>query len=178
MINHPWWQHFKTKAATMPYPQGCVLLMALLLCGCVPLKPLQPPAALPQPTKSPIHSPTIHVAGTYATAVTLAESSCGAVTVAAMPTEVEQQPGKADFVLTHAGNQFNGTLQLDAAFTTDPLILHSGRDSYTVTVQGTFTPTGFDAQTTVAVQQVQAPQNCEYRVHWAGTKQGAPNVLP
>lgn len=178
MADQMGWQQRKSKRTSTPYWRLRGLLVAFVLVGCIPLETVQPSAGAPQPTHSPTGSPEISVAGTYTTVVTLAENSCGAVTVASLPTAVEQQPGELDFVLTHAGNRFNGTLQPDAAFTTDPLILHSGRDTYTVTVRGSFAPTGFAAQTKVEVQQVQAPQSCDYTVHWVGTKQGPPNDLP
>ena len=147
-----------------------LLFVALVVVGCIRPETPEPPA-----TTLP---PAISVAGSYDTAVTLAENSCGAVTVESMPTQVEQTPGGGHLILTHAGNDFNGALQPDATFITDPLILRGGGDTYTVTVQGHFTATGFDAQTTVAVHQARAPQNCQYTVYWVGSKQGTPNVIP
>lgn len=158
---------------TRPRMRG-LLLVILLLMGCIQRTPVTPPA----PTTQPAPSAAISVAGNYDTAVTLAENSCGEVTVAAMPTQVEHEPGTPSLFLTHAGNRFSGTLQSDATFSTDPLVLHGGSDTYTVTVQGQFALTGFEAQTTVAVQQTRAPQSCQYTVAWVGTKQGPPNIIP
>lgn len=158
---------------TYPRMRGLLLVM-LLLMGCIQRAPITPPA----PTAQPALNPAISVAGNYDTAVTLAENSCGEVTVAAMPTQVEHEPGTSPLFLTHAGNRFSGALQPDATFSTDPLVLHSGSETYTVTVQGQFALTGFDAQTTVAVQQTRAPQSCQYTVAWVGTKQGPLNVIP
>jgi hypothetical protein len=167
------WRHAKRSVIML-------LFCCLALTGCIRAEQIQPKGAQPEAAQPEATTPppAISVAGSYDTAVTLAENNCGPVTVEPMPTQVEQQPGETSLVLTHAGNHFNGILQPDATFITEPLILRGGGDTYTVTVQGHFATTGFDALTTVIVQQSVKPQNCQYTVRWLGTKQGAPNVIP
>lgn len=161
------WQNASHRAIIL-------LLCCLTLCGCIRAEGIQP---APTPTQ-PVISPVISVAGRYDTAVTLLENNCGPITVEPMLTEVAHEPGETQLILTHAGNHFNGTLQPGAIFATQPLILRGGGATYTVTVTGQFARTGFDALTTIAVQQLVEPQKCQYRVRWVGTKQGKPNVIP
>lgn len=157
------WQNARHSATIL-------LLCCLTLGGCIRPEGVQP---APSPTQ-----PVISVAGRYDTAVTLVENNCGPITVEPMLTEVTQEPGQTQLLLSHAGNHFNGTLAPDATFTTKPLILRGGGATYTVTITGQFALTGFAALTTVAVQQLVKPQNCQYQVRWVGTKQGKPNIIP
>jgi hypothetical protein len=120
----------------------------------------------------------IRVAGEYATAVTLGESSCPGITVQSMPTTVAHTAGATTLTLTHAGNAYQGTLQRDGTFTTTPRAVGGGAETHTLTIAGRFTRTGLDATVTADVQRSAEPRACRYVVRWAGTKQGDPNVIP
>ena len=120
----------------------------------------------------------IQVAGTYPTAVTLGENSCGAVTVLPNPTVVAQAPGATRVTLTHAGASYSGPLAADGTFSTEAVTVRdSSGTASTIRIAGRFATTGFDAQVTVDVQPAAGPA-CRYVVRWVGTKDGAPNVLP
>jgi hypothetical protein len=108
------------------------------------------------------------VAGTYATAVRLLDNTCGSVTVTPNPTTIAPGLAAGRFVLTHAGNSYDGTLQDDGHFTTDPKILTSGGTQFTIRITGQFTGDGFLAQTTV--DQSGAGGSCRYTVDWTGTR--------
>lgn len=120
----------------------------------------------------------IRVAGDYATAVTLGESSCPGVAVQPMPTVVTHAAGATTVTLTHAGNSYAGTLQRDGTFATTPRAVGGGAETHTLTIAGRFTRTGLDATVTADVQREAAPRTCRYVVRWVGTKQGDPNVIP
>jgi hypothetical protein len=108
------------------------------------------------------------VTGTYATAVRLLDNTCGNVTVTPNPTTVTAGLGAGRFVLTHAGNSYDGTLQEDGHFTTDPKVLTSGGTQFTVRITGQFSASGFLAQTTV--DQSGVGGSCRYTVEWTGTR--------
>ena len=120
----------------------------------------------------------ISVGGTYATAVTLGQNTCGNVTVQPNPTTVTHTAGATTLSLTHAGNTYNGTLSSGGTFTMSPLTLSSSGQTFTIGIQGTFSTTGFQATVTVDVQQPGPPPTCQYVVQWVGTKNGAPNTIP
>jgi hypothetical protein len=123
-------------------------------------------------------APVIQVAGTYPTAVTLGENSCGAVTVLPNPTVVAHAPGATRVTLTHAGTSYSGALSADGSFSTDAVTVRDSTGAAsTIRIVGRFSTTGFDAQVTVDVQPA-AGAACRYVVRWVGTKDGAPNVLP
>lgn len=122
--------------------------------------------------------PRIQVGGQYATAVTLTEDTCGGTSVMPLPTAVAQTPGETRFTLSHGGTTYNGTLSADGAFRTDSLTVTDAGAELTIVVEGRFSVQGFDANVTVGVRRTASPQSCRYVVHWAGTKQGAPNVIP
>jgi hypothetical protein len=121
---------------------------------------------------TPPPTPLVSVGGTYTTAVALTENTCGPVEIQALPTTVEHAPGSAAFQLTHGGSY---TCSLSgASFTCQPRAFDVNGRAETVTVDGQFRTTGFDATARIAVQ----PAGCAYAVRWTGTKQGAANVLP
>jgi hypothetical protein len=121
-------------------------------------------------------SQSIHVAGTYATAVTLTQNSCGAVTVQPNPTTVTHAAGATALTVSHAGQSYTGTLQSNGAFSTTPRTLSANGETYVISISGQFSTTGFVADTQVQVQRSSGA--CAYIVHWVGTKQGSPNTLP
>src|SRR5438270_9753739 len=112
----------------------------------------------------------LSVGGTYATQVTLLPdgNSCGSVQVQNNPTTVDQTPGSGSLALTHAGNRYPGTVDRTGLFST-PAVVVAG--NFNISIAGQFNVTGFDA--TVQVDQLSPP--CGYKVHWVGTKNGAPN---
>jgi hypothetical protein len=120
------------------------------------------------------------VGGTYQTQVSLVagRNTCGVVTVQNNPTVVTHSPRAHTLSLTHAGNAYPGTIDSTARFATAPTTISGGGSQYTLTINGQFTRTGFDADVPVDVQQPQTPQTCSYLVHWVGTKDGAPNTIP
>lgn len=65
---------------------------------------------------APLDPDVLRVAGTYATAVALLQSSCADIVVADNPTTVSHAPDALDVTLTHAGNAYTGTVQRDGSF--------------------------------------------------------------
>lgn len=119
----------------------------------------------------------ISVGGQYATAVTLENNSCPAITVQNNPTTVAHTAGATALTITHAGNSYTGTVQPSGSFSTTPKAVGTG-EVHTLTIAGQFSTTGFDAIAAVDVQRTSAPLTCHYDVHWIGTKQGTPNTIP
>jgi hypothetical protein len=122
----------------------------------------------------------LSVGGTYQTEVTLVAGSntCGSASVQNNPTVVTHPPGAHTLVLAHAGNAYPGTVDSTARFATAPKAISGGGSKYTLTINGQFTLTGFDASVLVDIQRPTAPQMCSYLVHWVGTKDGLPNSIP
>jgi len=120
----------------------------------------------------------IQVAGTYPTAVALVENDCGDVIVLPMTTTVIHNPGASQLSLVHAGITYGGSLRPDGTFTTSPLDLQDADGStLTVGISGRFDTNGFEATVAVDVRRTNGSR-CRYVVHWTGTKQGPPNVIP
>lgn len=71
-------------------------------------------------------------------------------------------------MLTHAGNSYDGTLQDDGQFATDPKVISSGGTTFTIRITGQFSGTGFLAQT--SVDQSGAGGSCRYTVEWTGAR--------
>jgi hypothetical protein len=122
-------------------------------------------------------STDLSVGGTYDTAVTLTQNTCGAITVQRNVTTVTHTPGATTLTVTHVGNAYTGTVQRNGSFSTTPKAVVAGTETHTLTIAGTFTTTAVDATVSAAVQRAGAA-NCDYTVKWAGPKQGAPNVIP
>jgi hypothetical protein len=121
----------------------------------------------------------IQVGGQYSTAVTLTEDTCGGTTVMPLPTSVAHNPGDTRFTLTHGGTTYNGTLSADGSFRTETATVNDGAGAtHTLGIEGRFSAQGFDANVSASVRRTTAPTSCRYAVHWVGTKQGAPNVIP
>ena len=109
------------------------------------------------------------IAGTYATAVTLTQSTCTGITVQPNPTVIAHTAGSTTFTLTHAGQTYTGTLAANDAFTTAPRTIGTGATASRITIAGTFQGTGFTADVQVE-QGTGTPQACAYTVHWVGTR--------
>jgi len=120
----------------------------------------------------------LQVGGSYETAVTLIEDNCGGVTVRPAPTDIAHVPGETRFTLSHAALVCAGAVTADASFTTEPVAFQNSLGVSTVRIAGRFSTTGFDADTTVDLVRPAGAPACRYVVHWIGTKQGPPNVLP
>lgn len=121
----------------------------------------------------------LRVAGTYTTAVSLTENSCGSgITVSPNPTVVTHTAGASTLGLAHGPLNYSGTVTSAAAFTTQPNVVQNGGVQSTLNIVGQFTLTGFTATVTVDVVQSVAPTTCRYKVAWVGTKQGAANTIP
>lgn len=123
----------------------------------------------------------ISVGGTYSTAVSMSSNTCGStVSIQPLQTFVTHAAGGTNLILVH-GVSHTGTVNSNASFTTNPTVVHdpsNGGVQSTIAIAGQFTTTGFTADATVDVVQSQQPNTCKYVVHWIGTKQGSPNVIP
>lgn len=125
------------------------------------------------------NSKAILVAGTYPTAVTLTENTCSGITVQPNTTVVSHTAGSATVSIQHGPITYSGTLASNGSFTTAAAVFPdpAGGTQSTLTVAGQFTTTGFVADVSVSVLR-NTPPDCAYKVHWVGTKQGSPNVIP
>jgi len=126
-------------------------------------------------TGAPDAPPVLSVAGAYDTHVSLGQNTCGTVTVQDNPTTVVQTPGSHTLTLTHAGITYDGTVQDDGTFITQPKSVSAGAAQLTISIQGQFGPQGFQA--TVRVDQT-APTICFYIVDWNAVKQAGANFFP
>jgi hypothetical protein len=126
-------------------------------------------------TGAPDVPPVLSVGGAYDTHVSLGQNTCGSVTVQDNPTTVVQTPGSHTLTLTHAGITYDGTVQDDGTFTTQPKSVSAGGSQFTISIQGQFSPQGFTA--TVRVDQT-APTTCFYLVDWNAVKQAGANFFP
>ena len=77
------------------------------------------------------------------------------------------KPGEHTLTLTHAGNPYNGTIEDDGRFSTQPKVLAGGGSQFTIAINGKFTLGGFTA--TVRVDQTAPTPACFYLVDWVGT---------
>ena len=115
-------------------------------------------------------APVLSVGGGYGTHVTLGENTCGNVTVMDNPTTVAQTPGSHALTLTHAGITYEGTVEDDGTFSTQPRAVAG----LTITITGQFDPEGF----TASVRVEQASPACFYIVHWGGFRLNGANFFP
>ena len=141
------------------------LLLAAALSGCS------------SDGAAPLDPDVLRVAGTYATAVALGQSSCAGIVVADNPTTVSHVPDALGVTLTHAGNAYTGTVQRNGSFATSPRAVGEPAQTHTLTIAGRFSTSGFEATVTADVSRNGSPA-CSYVVSWVGTKDGAPNVIP
>lgn len=145
-------------------PTRAIFHILLLSFVCVGLSACIHPEA-------PTDVPALAIRGNYNTQVTLTDdNSCGNVSVQSLPTIIQQEPGAAEFVFSHAGNDYGATLDADGSFVTEHKRLVASGMVYTVTFTGTFSTTGFSSLGTVEIQQTQEPRQCYYVVRLEGTK--------
>jgi hypothetical protein len=96
---------------------------------------------------------------------------------------VRHTPGASSFVLNdHGTRDLPGTVSSDGSFMLRPFRGPAGdytaEDTYDL---GRFTAAGFSMRVTTRVFRSQADPpaaDCVIVARWAGTKQGAPNVIP
>ncbi|HVF40427.1 MAG TPA: hypothetical protein VM939_11035 [Gemmatimonadaceae bacterium] len=121
----------------------------------------------------------LRLAGTYATAVSLTQNSCGSgITVQPLPTVVTHTPGGTAVSLQHGPLTHTGTVSAAGAFTTQAnVVADPATGTSTLTIAGQFSLTGFVADVMVNVAR-NVGGACSYTVRWVGTKQGAPNTIP
>ncbi len=117
--------------------------------------------------------PVLSVGGVFSTQVSLVpgQNTCGSVNVQNNPTTVTQAPGSHALTLTHFGITYEGSVEDDGSFATQPEVVGGG---LTITIHGQFTPQGFTA--TVRVDQ--ASPACFYLVDWVGLKDIGANFFP
>lgn len=140
------------------------MVLLLAACGGGSTPPNGPSTSVDPP-------PTVF--GEYDVAVALQQNDCGtAVTVLPQATVVHQTPGAGTFTLTHGGLSLAGSLARDGAFTTAPLAVADPLGPATLTAEGRFTASGFEATVTVAVTG-----RCRYLVGWTGRNRSRTNVL-
>lgn len=120
----------------------------------------------------------LSVAGTYATAVTMIADSCTGTVIQDNLTFVQQQPGDTLMSLTHAVIAAHGSVHNDGRFQMAPAVVPISGVNYHVDIGGQFATQGFTAAVHVGVGDLGQPTRCGYTVHWSGTKQGPPNVIP
>ena len=107
--------------------------------------------------------------GTYATAVTLTQNSCGSVTVQSLPTTVTHNATSGTITLVHGGTSYSGTVATDSTFTTTPRDVNVGDGfQYRVTISGRFGVRSFVADATV--DRSTTGSSCRYVAHWVGTR--------
>ena len=119
----------------------------------------------------------LKVDGTYATNVSVTQSTCPSITVQGNPTTVTHTTGATTLTLMHAGTSYSGTVQRNGAFSTMPKAVTAGAETHTLTIAGTFSRTAINATVTATVQR-SGSADCQYTVTWIGPKQGGPNVIP
>ena len=106
----------------------------------------------------------------YRTAVSRVSGTCE-LPIQDNPTEVDQPSGPGSLTLRHAGTTFGGSVDAVGRFSFAPRVVRVGEVDYTLTLQGTITPTLLDAQVTISWGTTPA---CRSVVRWMGP----PTTLP
>ena len=140
------------------YPLRVAILAVLAGCGSGDDDGTTPP---PPPAQG--------FGGTYATAVTLAQNSCGAVTVQSLPTTVTHTAPSSAITIVHGGTSYSGTVATDSTFSTTPRDVNVGDGFlYRVTISGRFGARSLVADATV--DKTGTGVSCRYVAHWVGTR--------
>jgi hypothetical protein len=101
--------------------------------------------------------------------VSLAQNSCGTITVQNNPTTVTHDAATGAVTFTHAGTTYSGSVGSDGAFTTVPREVNVGDGYlYTIALAGSFRTNGFDADATV--DRTGQGAACRFVVRWVGTR--------
>jgi len=120
-------------------------------------------------TPPPPPPPPQTFAGVYNTAVSLAQNSCGPVTVQSLPTTVAHDLSSGAVSLVHGGTTYNGTVATDSTFMTTPRDVDVGDGyQYRITIAGRFGNRSFVADATVDRSGTGTP--CRFVAHWVGTR--------
>lgn len=130
-------------------------------------------------TAAETQTPT-SVSGTYSTAVTLKENSCGeGITVRPLPTTITQSPGSSTFSLRHGPLTYTGSITSGGSFTTQPFQIDdsASHTRTTIDIKGEFHPLGFTAEAAVSLDRTSESKNCRYIVRWVGTKEKSPTSI-
>lgn len=151
----------------MTIPRMAVVL--LLATGC--MKRPYYPAGGPGP---------LDVGGIYAMEETLYSGNCPGVAARKGLTrvEVKHDPGASMLKLTVDAEPFDAQIRKDGSFNTRPLVISRGSVTFTTSLQGRFTDSGFFARFSVSTTElVNAPrpgvaetQACNYQFRWAAKK--------
>jgi hypothetical protein len=108
-------------------------------------------------------------AGTYATRVTLTQSSCGAITVQDNPTTVTHDTATKVVTFSHAGQTYSGAVATSGAFTTTPRQVNINDGFlYTIALAGQFRTAAFDADATI--DRTGGSGACRFTVRWQATR--------
>ena len=123
--------------------------------------------AASKPQSSP---PVVEFGGNYATVVSLAENTCGTISVENNPTVVTHDADSGSVTLTHAGVVYTGhVIAADSTFTTVPRVVSVGDGfTYNIAIAGRFKETAFDAN--ASVDRTGKGDACRFVVHWVGTR--------
>lgn len=107
--------------------------------------------------------------GTYATQVTLAQNTCGTITVQSLPTVVTHSVASGAITLVHGGTTYSGSVAADSTFTTVPRDVNV-RDGfqYRINITGRFGNRSFVADVTVDRSGSGIP--CQFVAHWVGSR--------
>ena len=142
--------------------RGARVVIVLAMFGCGGGGSSNGGTTTPPPAQSPF-------AGTYNTAVTLTQNSCGAVTVQSLPTAVSHTAGSTVVTVVHGGSTYPGTVAADSTFTTTPVEVDVGDGyQYRITIAGRFGNRSFVADATVDRTGTGGP--CRFVAHWVGTR--------
>jgi hypothetical protein len=129
-------------------------------------------------------TPLLSVGGDYSIEKTELSDGCGGAPGAfSNPGIVRHTPGATSLLLNdHGTRDLPGTIQRDGTFQLQPFRGPAGgvdgQDTYD---PGRFTTGGFAMRVTTVVFRSQGTPplaDCTVVTQWAGTKQGAPNVIP
>jgi hypothetical protein len=108
-------------------------------------------------------------AGTYATEVTLGQTTCGAITVQSLPTTVTHNATTNAITLVHGGTTYAGTVAVDSTFATSPRDVDVGDGyQYRITIAGRFGNRSFVADATV--DRSGSGASCRFVAHWVGSR--------
>ena len=133
------------------------IILAFLTLACAASKPRYSRSA-------------VEFGGNYATVVSLAENTCGAISVENNPTVVTHDADSSTVTLTHAGVVYSGhVIAADSTFTTVPRVVNVGDGfTYNIAIAGRFKENAFDAN--ASIDRTGKGNACRFAVHWVGTR--------
>ena len=159
-----------TKMATLKCGMALLSTAVVTVAGCR-IGPRYYPAGGPG---------KLDVSGVYATKVEIYSTTCRGLSVVNGRTYVEHTPGALTFRLTHNDEPFDGRIQPNGSFNTNPVSISRGRVMYTTNINGRFRDSTFYARVNVKIfvqpnlrtvtPTVAPPEACEYQLRWSGTR--------